>query len=134
MSDEKKNSGFVPPPIKKEKETPAWLLRLAEERPAPQEQKPQTAPAGGKEKRPEVPSGNSAPKADNYEYYTIQKGDCLLKIAEKFGCTVEQLQEWNRLFNDADKDGVMDEGEKGYTKIYAGDKLRVGKKKPGGGW
>lgn len=31
--------------------------------------------------------------------YKIQKGDCLGKIAEKFGVTVQELQKWNNIKN-----------------------------------
>ena len=48
------------------------------------------------------------PKA---EYYTIQKGDTLTKIAKKYGTTVNQLASWNNIKNK--------------NLIYAGDKIRV---------
>lgn len=31
--------------------------------------------------------------------YIIEKGDTLSKIADKFGCTVEELQKWNNIEN-----------------------------------
>lgn len=45
------------------------------------------------------------------EYYTVQKGDNLTKIAKKFGTTVNQLVSWNNIKNK--------------NLIYAGQKLRV---------
>lgn len=45
------------------------------------------------------------------EYYTVQKGDNLTKIAKKYGTTVNQLVSWN--------------GIKNKNLIYAGQKLRV---------
>lgn len=45
------------------------------------------------------------------EYYTVQKGDNLTKIAKKYGTTVDQLVKWN--------------GIKNKNLIYAGQKLRV---------
>ena len=45
------------------------------------------------------------------EYYTVQKGDNLTKIAKKYGTTVNQLASWN--------------GIKNKNLIYAGQKLRV---------
>lgn len=45
------------------------------------------------------------------EYYTVQSGDVLSRIANKYGTTVGQLQAWNNI-QDANK-------------IYVGQKLRV---------
>lgn len=45
------------------------------------------------------------------EYYTVQKGDNLTKIAKKYGTTVNQLASWNNIKNK--------------NLIYAGQKLRV---------
>ena len=50
-------------------------------------------------------SGSSA------QYYTIQSGDTLSEIAQKYGTTVKQLQNWN--------------GIKNANVIYAGQKIRV---------
>lgn len=50
-------------------------------------------------------SGNSA------QYYTIQSGDTLSEIAQKYGTSVSQLQSWN--------------GIKNANVIYAGQKIRV---------
>ena len=52
--------------------------------------------------------GGSTP---NIEYYTVQKGDNLSKIAKKYGTTVNQLVAWNNIKNP--------------NLIYAGQKLRV---------
>ena len=43
--------------------------------------------------------------------YKIQKGDCLGKIAEKFGVTVQELQKWNNIKN--------------INVIYEGDTLKI---------
>lgn len=48
---------------------------------------------------------------DNEEYYTIQSGDTLSEIAQKFGTTVSQLCEWNNISNP--------------NLIYAGNTIRV---------
>lgn len=45
------------------------------------------------------------------EYYTIQKGDTLTKIANKYGTTVNQLVAWNNISNP--------------NLIYAGNTIRV---------
>ena len=45
------------------------------------------------------------------QYYTVQSGDCLSVIAQKYGTTVSQLQSWNGISNP--------------DLIYAGQKLRV---------
>ena len=45
------------------------------------------------------------------QYYTVQSGDCLSVIAQKYGTTVSQLQSWNGIDNP--------------DLIYAGQKLRV---------
>ena len=45
------------------------------------------------------------------EYYTIQKGDNLTKIAKKYGTSVNQLIKWNNIKN--------------ANLIYVGQKLRV---------
>lgn len=50
-------------------------------------------------------SGSSA------QYYTIQSGDTLSEIAQKYGTSVSQLQSWN--------------GIKNANVIYAGQKIRV---------
>lgn len=50
-------------------------------------------------------SGSSA------QYYTIRSGDTLSEIAQKYGTTVKQLQNWN--------------GIKNANVIYAGQKIRV---------
>lgn len=50
-------------------------------------------------------SGSSA------QYYTIQSGDTLSEIAQKYGTTVKQLQNWN--------------GIKNANVIYVGQKIRV---------
>lgn len=50
-------------------------------------------------------SGSSA------QYYTIQSGDTLSEIAQKYGTTVKQLRNWN--------------GIKNANVIYAGQKIRV---------
>lgn len=52
--------------------------------------------------------GSHTPKV---EYYTVQKGDNLTKIAKKYGTTVNQLVKWNNIKN--------------ANIIYAGQKLRV---------
>lgn len=48
---------------------------------------------------------------NNEEYYTIQSGDTLSEIAQKFGTTVSQLCEWNNISNP--------------NLIYAGNTIRV---------
>lgn len=48
---------------------------------------------------------------NNYEYYTIQKGDILSRIAQKYNTTVNQLVSWNNIKN--------------ANLIYAGQKIRV---------
>lgn len=48
---------------------------------------------------------------NNEEYYTIQSGDTLSEIAEKYGTTVSQLCEWNNISNP--------------NLIYAGNTIRV---------
>ena len=50
-------------------------------------------------------------KAPKVEYYVVQKGDNLTKIAKKYGTTVNQLVSWN--------------GIKNKNLIYAGQRLRV---------
>lgn len=45
------------------------------------------------------------------QYYTVQSGDCLSVIAQKYGTTVSQLQSWNGIGNP--------------DIIYAGQKIRV---------
>lgn len=45
------------------------------------------------------------------EYYTIQKGDTLTKIAKRYGTTVNQLVSWNKI--------------KDKNKIYTGQTIRV---------
>ena len=50
-------------------------------------------------------------KEPTKEYYTIQRGDNLTKIANKFGTSVNQLVAWN--------------GIKNPNLIYAGQKIRV---------
>ena len=45
------------------------------------------------------------------QYYTIKSGDTLSGIAQKYGTTVKQLQNWN--------------GIKNVNVIYAGQKIRV---------
>lgn len=45
------------------------------------------------------------------QYYTVQSGDCLSVIAQKYGTTVSQLQSWNDISNP--------------NLIYAGQRLRV---------
>ena len=45
------------------------------------------------------------------QYYTVQSGDCLSVIAQKYGTTVSQLQSWNGISNP--------------DLIYAGQKIRV---------
>ena len=52
-------------------------------------------------------SGSGSPA----QYYTIQSGDTLSEIAQKYGTTVKQLQNWN--------------GIKNANVIYAGQKIRV---------
>lgn len=52
--------------------------------------------------------GSHTPKE---EYYTVQKGDNLTKIANKYGTTVNQLVAWNNIKNP--------------NLIYAGQKIRV---------
>jgi GH25 family lysozyme M1 (1,4-beta-N-acetylmuramidase) len=54
------------------------------------------------------PALNVAPAP---QYYLIQSGDMLFKIANKFGTSIAQLKAWN---------GIQDE-----NKIYAGQKIRV---------
>lgn len=49
--------------------------------------------------------------APKIEYYTIQSGDTLTKIAKKYGTTVNQLVSWNNIKNK--------------NLIYAGQKIRV---------
>ena len=49
--------------------------------------------------------------APKVEYYTVKKGDNLIKIAKKYGTTVNQLVAWNNIEN--------------ANLIYAGQKLRV---------
>lgn len=48
---------------------------------------------------------------NNPTYYTIQRGDNLSKIAQKYGTTVNQLAKWNNIKN--------------VNLIYAGQKIRV---------
>ena len=50
--------------------------------------------------------GNGGP-----QYYTVESGDCLSVIAQKYGTTVSQLQSWNGISNP--------------NLIYTGQKLRV---------
>lgn len=59
------------------------------------------------------PQYNVAPEPEpqKEEYYTVQKGDTLTKIAKKFNTTVDWLVEINNI--------------KDPNKIYAGQKLRV---------
>lgn len=45
------------------------------------------------------------------QYYTVQSGDCLSVIAQKYGTTVSQLQSWNGISNP--------------DSIYTGQKIRV---------
>lgn len=45
------------------------------------------------------------------QYYTVQSGDCLSVIAQKYGTSVSQLQSWNGISNP--------------DLIYAGQKIRV---------
>lgn len=45
------------------------------------------------------------------QYYTVQSGDCLSVIAQKYGTSVSQLQSWNGISNP--------------DLIYAGQRLRV---------
>lgn len=45
------------------------------------------------------------------QYYTIKNGDTLSEIAKKYGITVKQLQNWNKIKN--------------ANVIYAGQKIRV---------
>lgn len=52
-----------------------------------------------------------AGKSSGAEYYTVQKGDNLTKIANRYGTTVNQLVAWNNIANP--------------NLIYAGQKLRV---------
>ena len=40
--------------------------------------------------------------------YLIEKGDTLSKIADKFGCTVEELQKWNKI----EDPNIIDIGQK----------------------
>lgn len=49
--------------------------------------------------------------ANSAQYYTVQSGDCLGKIAIQFGTTVAQLQAWNNIANP--------------DLIYAGQTIRV---------
>lgn len=50
-------------------------------------------------------------KSSGAEYYTVQRGDNLTKIANRYGTTVNQLVAWNNIANP--------------NLIYAGQKLRV---------
>lgn len=50
-------------------------------------------------------------KEEAAQYYTVQSGDCLSAIAQKYGITVSQLQSWNGISNP--------------NLVYAGQKLRV---------
>lgn len=52
-----------------------------------------------------------AGKSSGAEYYTVQRGDNLTKIANRYGTTVNQLVAWNNIANP--------------NLIYAGQKLRV---------
>lgn len=54
---------------------------------------------------------NGAGATSSAQYYTVQSGDNLTKIAAMYGTTVKQLQSWNSI--------------KDVNKIYAGQKLRV---------
>lgn len=56
-----------------------------------------------------IPSGNN--QSSSVVYYTVQSGDNLTKIANKYGTTVNQLVSWNNISNP--------------NLIYAGQKLRV---------
>lgn len=54
---------------------------------------------------------NGGSSSSSSEYYTVQKGDNLSKIASKYGTTVYQLVAWNNISNP--------------NLIYPGQKLRV---------
>lgn len=54
---------------------------------------------------------NGGSSSSSAEYYTVQKGDNLSKIASKYGTTVNQLVSWNNISNP--------------NLIYPGQKLRV---------
>jgi LysM repeat protein len=45
--------------------------------------------------------------SNDYRYYIVEMGDTLTDIAERFGCTVDDIVRWNEL-------------------ILAGDSIRVG--------
>ncbi|MFA6239699.1 MAG: LysM peptidoglycan-binding domain-containing protein [Candidatus Hydrogenedentales bacterium] len=70
---------------------------LPEEKPADE-----AAPAPSETPAPEETPGTeaAAPSADT-ETYTVQRGDNLSKIADKFGITADDLRKWNALESDS---------------------------------
>lgn len=54
---------------------------------------------------------NSRLESSKKEYYTIQAGDTLSAISQRFGVSIQQLQSWNNIANP--------------DVIYAGDRIRV---------
>lgn len=68
------------------------------------------------EPAPVQPTPPKPVEEDNTEYYTIQSGDTLSSIAQKYGTTVSQLCKWNNISNP--------------NLIYAGNTIIVKSNKP----
>ncbi len=52
-----------------------------------------------KEKTPETPDVNKSPKTSFTVFYTVQKGETLFSIAQKFGTTADFLRQLNKMAN-----------------------------------
>ena len=56
--------------------------------------------SGGEESQPTPSSGTSSPNnSQNSTTYTVQSGDTLSGIAQRFGVTVQELCDWNNISN-----------------------------------
>ena len=62
-------------------------------------------------RRQKIPNVHFKFISKNPFIYKIQNGDCLSKIAEKFGVSVQELQKWNKINNP--------------NLIYAGNTLKI---------
>ena len=66
---------------------------------------------GGDSKPAPPPSSPAAPsKSSGSISYTVRRGDTLGSIADRYGCSVNDLKAWNKLSN---------------TTIYPGQKLKI---------